>query len=233
MNIAEISVPLNGMGEAEVERLWGRYRRGRGLEDRNRLWEHYYPLAVGLAGQVRRRMNHSFDVTAGDMAQMAAEGLLAAIETWEDGHGAKFKTWAYRKMWCRMMNELRGQDVMGRQGRMWANKAECGDESRRAMMAGRLAGCRRFTDCRDGDARNEPYGVSCLGETPGLDDQDEWERLVKGPPDRTRLILSLHFQQGLTLKQVGATVGISTTRVFQVIERAKGRIRERMEARCP
>jgi len=228
---AEISVPSGGLDGAELEALWGRYHRGRGIGDRNRLWEHYAWIARVLAGRMRSRMNHILDVSAEDMEQMAGLGLLDAIETWKDGHGAKFVTWANWKIRHRIVDELRGQDELGRHGRVWAERAERGDESRPALMAGRLSGSRRFTDCRDGDTRNEPLGVSCEGKASGLEGREEWDWFMRGLGAKDRILMTLRYRDGLTLREVGLRAGICGSDVVYRTGAARRLVLERLESR--
>jgi len=199
------------------------------LGDRNRLCEHYGGMASGLAKRFRSRINHSCDVAVEDMRQWAVLGLLDAVEGYREGRGAKFETYAYRKMWCRMMDGMREQDGLSRVGRMWARKHEKGSENRKAVMAGRLSESRRFTDCRDGDKRNEPLGLAEEGVEPELDGRDEWNWLTDRLSRRTRLMMALYYREGMTLKDVAAMMGCSPSRVSQLLARGRGLIRGRIE----
>ena len=227
MEIAEISVPKDGLVGSELDALWGRYLTGRGVEERNRLWEHYYGSALRLSRKMRLGKRRSLALTEGDLCQWAAEGLRKAIERYDPSRGVKFETYAYRKMWAGMMEGMRKSDVLSRRGRFWVKKRELGSEARKALMAGRISECRRFSECRDGDTRNEPWDIA------GKQDRgfsDEWEWLMRGLTRRERLALILYYREEMTMKQVGATLGLSQSRVSQLVEGAKSIVRNRMSS---
>ena len=49
-------------------------------------------------------------------------------------------------------------------------------------------------------------------------------------PDRDREMLSLHYEEGRTLREIGAHLGVSESRVSQLHSRAIERLRARLAA---
>ena len=54
---------------------------------------------------------------------------------------------------------------------------------------------------------------------------EEVGRFVRGLPQRERVIVSLHFVEGLTMRQIAQVLDISESRVSQLQKRALDRIR--------
>jgi len=59
----------------------------------------------------------------------------------------------------------------------------------------------------------------------------ELGRAIRRLPERLQLVLSLYYQQGLTLREVAGVLGVSESRVSQLQARALTRLRDTLEAR--
>ena len=222
----EVEIPSDGLSGTVVVALWGRYLRGRGLAERNRLWEHYYGLTFRLAVKAKRGVGRDGGVTVGDLAQWGALGLLRAVERFDLGRGVRFGTYAGWMIWGGMLDGLRDWDVLSRSGRQEARREPGG----RADMLGRA---RRFSDVggEDGEGTEPRNQVGAAGVASKLDEGDEWAWLMRGLSRRDRLILALYYREGLTMEQVGVVVGRTQSRVSQAMRKAKGLVRERVESR--
>lgn len=56
-----------------------------------------------------------------------------------------------------------------------------------------------------------------------------WEFMTRSLERRDREILLLYFREDLTLLQIGKKFGVSRERIRQILERAKGKVRERLK----
>lgn len=229
----EVDIPPDGLSAEAVEGLWGRYRRGRGLVERNRLWEHYCGLAYRCAVKVKGGMGQDWGVTVGDLAQWASEGLRGAIEDFDPGRKVKFETYAWPRMRGGVLDGLRRWDVLGRAGRRYARAALEGSESRSAVMALRLGRVRRFSEIvGEGGRGSEPQNQIGVAPVLALDAADGWAWLLRGQSREDRLILTLYYREGLTMAEVGAAVGGSQPMVTQRIRAAQKLIRARVAGRA-
>ena len=83
------------------------------------------------------------------------------------------------------------------------------------------------------DDNGEPRLASSGGPTPEkLFEQEEFREQLIGAigqlPERERLVLSLYYEQELNLKEIGAVLGVSESRVCQIHGQAMVRLRGRL-----
>ena len=79
---------------------------------------------------------------------------------------------------------------------------------------------------------------SLMGETPDSPaaqvEDSEVRRLVKGEvrrlPEREKLVMSLYYDEGLTLAEIGAVLGVTESRVSQIHTKAVLHLRSRLSA---
>ncbi|MDH3355550.1 MAG: sigma-70 family RNA polymerase sigma factor, partial [Chromatiales bacterium] len=49
-------------------------------------------------------------------------------------------------------------------------------------------------------------------------------------PEREKLIMSLYYESELNLKEIGLVIGVSESRVSQLMSQSHGRLRARMQS---
>ncbi len=82
---------------------------------------------------------------------------------------------------------------------------------------------------RLGDAipdENSPDPLELVVEE---DDRQLLVKAIESLNEKDRLVLSLYYQQGLTLKEIGKVLEVSESRVCQLHSRALGRLRKKLE----
>jgi RNA polymerase sigma factor for flagellar operon FliA len=80
------------------------------------------------------------------------------------------------------------------------------------------------------------YGAGCLadrdkGPLEGLQREDFKKGLaeaIAGLPERERLVMSLYYDEELNLREIGAVIGVSESRVCQIHSQAVIRLQSRM-----
>ena len=84
----------------------------------------------------------------------------------------------------------------------------------------------------DGDVQRE--GIledSAPSPLERMEQQEEVERVLEGLsglPERERLLVSLYYYEGLTLKEIGAVLGVTESRASQLHGRALALLRARL-----
>ncbi|SFQ11230.1 sigma-70 family RNA polymerase sigma factor [Variovorax sp. 770b2] len=85
--------------------LWTRWRKEHDEAAREQLICHYLPYAKMVAATVYGRRTHN-DVEFADYLQLARVGLLEAVDRFEPGQGAQFKTFAAKRVQGSVLNGL-------------------------------------------------------------------------------------------------------------------------------
>ena len=236
--------------------LWERYRIGKPVEIRNLLVEHYMPLAKYLADRVKSRLPVSVDVD--DLISAGAQGLMSAVEAFDPERGVKFETYCSQRVKGAMLDELRHEDWATRQLRQTATKlkntsfrlarslgrpptegemadaleisvVEYRTKARSAAAASRLS-----LQGADADAdENGGRGIVLedrRAEEPwaGLSRQDVFEYVTKDLQPKERMIITLYYYEGLTMKDIGSIFGVTESRVCQIHKRILKQLRTKL-----
>lgn len=224
------------------------------IEQRD-LLEEYLPLVRRQALALQVRLPASIELD--DLIQAGTEGLLEALGRFDAAQGASFSTFASQRIRGAMLDELRSRDWLPRSVRRGARAADeaarrleqsLGRPPEETEIAEALdmdiAAYRRLlSDTNSGQLL--PFeelmaegGEGRLrdnetGETPFslLVDEERRGRLVaaiEALPEREKLLMALYYQEELNLKEIGAVLGVTESRVCQLHSQAVGRLRGRL-----
>ncbi|HCA24492.1 MULTISPECIES: RNA polymerase sigma factor FliA [Pseudomonas] len=229
------------------------YTRAQGsAEQQDRLVEQYAPLVKRIAYHLLGRLPSSVQVE--DLMQAGMIGLLEASRKFDFGKGASFETYAGIRIRGAMLDEVRKGDWAPRSvhrntrmvsDAMRAVEARLGRDAKDHEVAAELdmsleeyyailsdtAGSKLFSfdDLLEAGAPADVQG----GEEPlsGLQDERFRAALVEaidGLPERERLLLSLYYDEELNLKEIGAVLGVSESRVSQLHSQCAARLRAKL-----
>ncbi|SFM63238.1 RNA polymerase sigma factor for flagellar operon FliA [Halopseudomonas pachastrellae] len=229
------------------------YTRAQGsAEQQDRLVEQYAPLVKRIAYHLLGRLPSSVQVE--DLMQAGMIGLLEASRKFDFGKGASFETYAGIRIRGAMLDEVRKGDwaprSVHRNTRMVSDalravEARLGRDAKDHEVAVELdmsleeyyailsdtAGSKLFSfdDLLEAGAPADVQG----GEEPlsGLQDERFRAALVEaidGLPERERLLLSLYYDEELNLKEIGAVLGVSESRVSQLHSQCAARLRAKL-----
>ncbi|MBD3894436.1 RNA polymerase sigma factor FliA [Halomonas sp. ML-15] len=226
----------------------------KGKIDQGALLEQYLPLVrrQALAMQVKLPASVELD----DLIQAGMVGLLDCLNRFDAGQGASFATYASQRIRGAMIDELRSRDWVPRSVRRNARALD--EALRRAeQRLGRAAEEQEIADEMGvelaeyhqllGDTNGGqllPYEeMVAEGVEPGngegappspfaaLVDGEQRQRLVEAIeqlPEREKLLLGLYYQEELNLKEIGAVLGVSESRVCQLHSQAVTRLKARL-----
>ena len=203
-------------------------------------------IAFHLAG----RLPPSVDVN--DLVQAGMIGLLEAAAHYTNDRGASFETYAGIRIRGAMIDALRKLDwaprsvhrkarevaaairaIEEREGREAQDAevaAELGmplEEYHRAVQDAALCQVASLDEYEGAtdivDADHDPGQEAEQGEL-----RQAMAEAIAGLPERERLVMSLYYDEELNLKEIGAVLGVSESRVCQIHGQALARLRSRL-----
>lgn len=227
-----------------------------GKIDQHALLNEYLPIVRRQALALQVKLPASVDLD--DLIQAGMVGLLDALGRYDSSQGASFTTYASQRIRGSMIDELRSRDWVPRSVRRNAREIE--ETMRRLDQEfGRPAEEReiaealslsleeyrqRLADSNGGNLlgyddivaeSGEPHAGENAPASPfdALVSGEQRQRLVAAIeqlPEREKLLLGLYYQEELNLKEIGAVLGVSESRVCQLHSQAVARLRTRLVA---
>jgi len=221
----------------------------------NELVRAHAALVKRIAWHLKGRLPASVEI--GDLMQAGMIGLIEAARNFAPGRAANFETFAGIRIRGAMLDELRKTDWTPRSvyrrlrdamEAMRAIEAETGREASETEIAQRMgisvaeygqimndASRSRVLSLDDNDDEDGPrFDISDeLGGTPSSRHEEEGRRAalaeaIDGLPEREKLLMSLYYDEELNLKEIGAVLGVTESRVCQLHGQALTRLRARL-----
>jgi RNA polymerase sigma factor for flagellar operon FliA len=212
-------------------------------------------LVRRIAHHIAARLPPSVDVD--DLIQAGIIGLLEAARHYNGERGASFQTYAGIRIRGAMMDELRRGDWAPRSVHrrlreistaISAIEQRTGREAKESEVAAALGlgldeyrhalqdavQCRVLSiDARGSDG--EDAGIDApdgsAGPLEALQNEEFRGQLacaIRDLPERERTVLALYYQEELNLREIGAVLGVSESRVCQIHGQALLRLRARL-----
>lgn len=220
------------------------------------LVKQHAPLVRRIAYHLMGRLPPSVDV--GDLIQSGMIGLLEAARNYATDRSASFETYAGIRIRGAMLDELRRTDwtprSVHRKVREVAEmvrqiETETGSDADDTEVMKRLglsadeyhqvladaASARLLSltapDDGDGSPAMDVADSTNLGPEQNIEQAGMRQALIDaitGLPEREQLVMSLYYEQELNLKEIGAVLGVTESRVCQIHGQAIIRLRARM-----
>jgi RNA polymerase sigma factor for flagellar operon FliA len=225
---------------------------------RNDLIEKHAPLVKRIACHLINRLPASVQLE--DLVQAGMIGLLEASRNYDEGQGASFETYAGIRIRGAMLDEIRKNDwaprSVHRKARMVAEAVrniehEYGRDARDTEIADTLEiTLEEYYKILQDNSYHKVLSVEDMGlgeeslldnlsdNAPGILDglqKDDMQRIiaeaVASLPERERLVMALYYDEELNLREIGAVMGVSESRVSQIHSQAVIRLQARMSNR--
>ena len=230
---------------------------GRYQESPQAFIERYSSLVKRIAHHLMGRLPPS--VLIEDLIQSGMIGLLEAQKNYDPTKGASFETFAGIRIRGAMLDDLRRGDWVPRSvyknsRRITESISRLENELGRDPNDQEIAEYLEMTLDQYHQALND---VNC-GRLVGMDDlgvsedavaseesleenlpfqgvvddnfRQSLTEAIKTLPEREALVLSLYYDEELNLKEIGAVIGVSESRVCQIQSQAMQRLRSKLKA---
>lgn len=225
------------------------------FDNKTAIVEQYAPLVKRIAHHLLARLPAS--VQLDDLLQAGMIGLLEAAAKFDGSKGAKFETFAGIRIRGAMLDEIRRGDWVPRSvhknQRMVAQaidelEQELGRDAKDTEIAERLdMSLNEYHHILNDVSVGKIIGIEDLGGTTDflthkeeLDDasyelvaqsqfQSAMVEAIKQLPERDALVLSLYYDEALNLKEIGAILEVSESRVSQILSQALLRLKAKLK----
>ena len=213
----------------------------------------YAPMVYSVVRQVAERMPASVDREYLFSAGMV--GLLDALVKYDEGRGTSFEGYARIRIRGAVLDELRSLDhltrSMRRKSRSVADsrnelEKEQGEPVGDHSVAQALG--MSVEEVQKNRARRAPpevvdpstldtLALNSLWEPPAsVTDALEWQEHVRllsqamaKLPERNRLVLGLYYEAELTLQEIGEVLGVTQSRISQILRKTVEMLRESLQ----
>lgn len=202
--------------------LWERYRRTRDVALRNALVEKYLHIARNVVQAMLRRLPRS--IGAEELLSDAVLGLVRAVENFDPATRTRFVTYASYRIRGAVLDELRVRDWVPRLARHKARVAGTEDELRRMIpLSVAEQGFRRAAPEEGGQLEYEDERARLPFLR--LEAGDLCARLLTVLRPRERAAFVFYYSEDRPMKEIGAILGISESRVSQLLKAAAAKMR--------
>lgn len=221
----------------------------------DQLVKQYSSLVKRIAYHLMGRLPPT--IQADDLIQAGMIGLLEAARNYDEGQGASFETYSGIRIRGAMLDEIRKNDWVPRsvhkKSRLLAQvirdiEGATGRDARDNEIAETLgvsldeyhkilkdaSGQRVFSIDEvnaDGTSIADSYADDRDGPYEGLQSEGFRANLLEAIaslPERERMVMSLYYDEELNLREIGAIIGVSESRVSQIHSQAVIRLQARM-----
>jgi RNA polymerase sigma factor for flagellar operon FliA len=228
----------------------GAYSTARPTRGAEGLVARHAELVKRIAFHLAGRLPASVEVD--DLIQAGMIGLLEAASNFTADRGASFETYAGIRIRGAMIDALRQLDwtprSVHRKARevavaMRAIELEYGREARDAEVAGRMGipleeyhrVVQDASSCHVSSLDDMPLAADIadrsadpLRETEGVAFREALAHAIGELPERERLVMSLYYDDELNLKEIGAVLKVTESRVCQLHGQALVRLKARL-----
>jgi RNA polymerase sigma factor for flagellar operon FliA len=190
-----------------------------------------------------------------DLMQAGMVGLIEAARSYDESKGSTFESYAYLRIKGAMFDEVRRMSHVPRSavaiGKSHAeSERELSGKLGRTASSGELAA---FMD-KDADELHRERAKAIHFETTSIETLTEPVENISAPdesrpdvqaehndfmealteaierlPDREKLVISLYYVEEMNLKEIGASIGVSESRVSQILSATAKSLRSTLQ----
>ena len=239
----------------ESENLWINYRKTRDVNIRNQIILEYVYLVKHVVNRMWGSYSHLKQME--DLVSCGVIGLMDAIERYDHSRGVKFETYAYFRIRGEIIDQMRKSDWIPKNIRMQAKKIEQtmtlledklgkqpSDQEIADHMSIKIEDIQKIMGQSHSlsvvsldehllDATSSSALVADKTESPerlAVDNEmrEVLTKAIETLPDKEKIVLSLYYFEEMNLKEIGAVLGVSESRVSQIHTKALFRMKNKL-----
>ena len=231
----------------DIQGLWKKFREEKHSHLREQLVEYYLPLVKQVSGRIAIGLPQHVDKD--DLISNGFFGLLDAIERFDIERGFKFETYAVARIRGAILDALRAQDWLPIAIRQKAKQyeqtvASLENSLGRSATDEEIAAALSISTEQlhvllnqlsastlvplDEFIKTEAPGVQLPNPSQHIEDEEVKTTLassIERLPEKERLVLSLYYYEGMTLKEISLIMKLSEARISQLHTKAIFRMR--------
>lgn len=230
-----------------INQLWHQYQETKSSQIRERILEHYLSLVKLVAGRVAIGLPQHVD--RDDLESNGFFGLLEAIERFDPDRGIKFETYAVARIRGAIIDAIRALDWVPSTLRQKAKQYEktvadienrlgrsATDQEVAEALGVTVAELQQLLNKLNAStiipleefAKTETLSNQSFNPSENVELQEVRDTLVKTIdrlPEKERMVVSLYYYEGLTLKEISIIMKLSEARISQLHTKAVFRMR--------
>jgi RNA polymerase sigma factor for flagellar operon FliA len=212
-------------------------------QERDALIRAHTGLARNLALRLAGRVPASVDLD--DLIGAGVLGLIDAVDRFDASRAIPFEAYARTRIQGAILDALRAEDFLSRRDRRRSREADRAEDKLR-MKLGRELSTDEADRVRHGVPRTLPHSQTfvqiedaddgTLGEeesafahVAAMQDHARVRELVARLAERERTILSLYYQEELTYREIGEVLGVTESRICQILRKIHRNLREELQ----
>ena len=202
---------------------------------------------LGYVKHILGRLLHQLPLGV-DAENLEAAGILGLIEAasqYDPSRNVEFRTFSYRRIRGEILDELRrncplSQQMLQKITALRHLRAQFqGTVSVEQLADASGMSVSAVTECIQGARLTQPDSWSDTvrvrghigdNDSPGKMESEEMRQVladgIETLPDKMRVAIALHYNEGLKLKEVGELLSLSESRVSRILDSARTRLKE-------
>ena len=196
-------------------------------QDRNEALLAWYPMVQRIAHRTAATYGLPQGMDTSDLVSSGVLGLAQAWERFDPERGVAFEAFAVPRVKGAIVDAIRASDWVPRKARQ---KARLTGESLVLLVS-----IDESKASEDGDRSTVDRLADDKADLPGdqllaAEGRHELMASLNGLPERERMIVTLHYFQGVQLAEIAKSLEVTESRVSQLHTRALKMLRDGLEA---
>lgn len=230
----------DGPAAGDEALLWRAWRDHADARARERLIALHLDFARIMAGKLYAR-RHGDDIEFDEFLQLARVGLIEAVDRYDPGHGASFRTYASHRI---QGSVLTGLEALSERGRQLAFRRRVEQERLLSLASSPTEGEDSFTrlssiavglalgfmldDVGMYQSQEVTYPDNSYSASESRLMQRRLLKLTAALPERESKIIRHHYFQQISFDEIAKSLGLTNGRVSQLHRRALMMLRDVM-----